>query len=168
LGLCLSGCPLIISLNYIPSNDAKGQGSLQVRDFIYRPATQGLVRQREVGVPSEGIGRIFLSNEISRVFADAVKGELAHSGYRLNQAEGEEQVPAATPVISGVVEKYALLKSGEFEVVASFSVTKQDGTRQDLSCQAHHNEGVIEVMIKTAMRNCIQQFILSAQDAKSL
>jgi hypothetical protein len=171
LTLCLSGCPLIISLDYVPSNSAKGQGPVQVGDFIYRPATQGSVRPREVGVPSEGIGRIFLSGEIGVVFRDALKRELTHSGYQVNQVnqmnqmESRTQAQAATPVISGVVEKYALLEPGVFEVAASFAVIRQDGTRQDLACQARHNEGVIEVMIKTAMRNCIQQFILSGQEA---
>lgn len=114
-------------------------------------------------MPSEGIGRIFLSGEIGAVFADALKRELTHSGYQVNQVEVRTQ--ASTPVISGVVEKYALLEPGVFEVTASFVATKRDGTRQDLACQGRHNEGVIEVMIKTAMKNCIQQFILSAQHA---
>ena len=165
LSLCLTGCPLIISLDYVPSNNAKGQGVVHVGDFIYRPATQRLVRPREVGVPSEGLGRIFLSGEIGAVFTDALKRELTHSGYQVNQREGQTQEQAATPVISGVLEKYALLEPGVFEVTASFTVTKRDGTRQELACQARHSEGVIEVMIKTAMRNCIQQFILSAQEA---
>ena len=59
LSLFLSGCPLIISLDYVPSNTVKGQGAVHVGDFIYRPATQGAVRPREVAVPSEVIGRIF-------------------------------------------------------------------------------------------------------------
>lgn len=165
LSLCLSGCPLIISLDYVPSNNVKGQGPVQVRDFIYRPATQGAVRPREVGVPSEGIGRIFLSSEIGTVFTDAMKRELTHSGYQVNQTEGEGQAQPATPMISGVVEKYALLEPGVFEVAVSFTATKGDGTQQAFACEARHNEGVIEVMIKTAMRNCIQQFIVSAQEA---
>lgn len=166
LALCLSGCPLIISLDYVPSNSAKGQGPIQVEDFIYRPAAQGFLRPRELNVPSEGIGRIFLSREIGAVFSDALKRELMHSGYQVKQTEGLTQEQAPTPMISGVVEKYALLKTGVFEMAASFAVITRDGTRQDLVCQARHNQGAIEVMIKTAMRNCIQEFILGAQEAK--
>lgn len=170
LALFLSGCPLIISLDYIPSNDAKGQGSVQVSDFIYQPATQRSVRPREVGVPSEGIGRIYLSREIGIVFADALKRELIHSGYQVNQPEepGRTPAPRETSVISGVVEEFALRELGVFQVTVSLTVTKQGGTQQEFACQARHDEGVIEVMIKTAMRNCIQQFILSAQSAKIL
>lgn len=167
LSLFLSGCPLIISLDYVPSNSAKGEGAVQVGDFIYRPATQGTIRPREVAVPSEGIGRIFLAREISQVFADAVKGELAHSGYQVNQTVVQTQAQVATSVISGVVEEYALLEPGVFEVAASFTVTREDGTTHDSACRARHGEGVIEVMIKTAMRNCIQHFIVAAQDAKA-
>ena len=92
-----------------------------------------------------------------------VQSALAGVGQPSEWQLGFQQ--AATPVISGVLEKYALLEPGVFEVTASFTVTKRDGTRQELACQARHSEGVIEVMIKTAMRNCIQQFILSAQEA---
>jgi hypothetical protein len=93
-----------------------------------------------------------------------VKGELAHSGYQVNQAVAQSQKPV--PVISGVIEEYALLEPGVFEVAASFTVTRKDGTTYDSACRARHNEGVIEVMIKTAMRNCIQHFIVATQDAK--
>jgi hypothetical protein len=120
-------------------------------------------------VPSEGIGRIFLAREISQVFADAVKGELAHSGYQINQAiqtVAQTQAPMPAPVISGVIEEYALLEPGVFEVAASFTATRKDGTTHDSGCRVRHSEGVIEVMIKTAMRNCIQRFIVDAQDAK--
>lgn len=163
LTLCLSGCARVISIDYLPSNLSKGEGTVQIDPFVYRPAHEHLVRQREVEMAQEGIGTIFLSSEIGGVFAEALKRELTHSGYVV--------APAQERIISGVIDRFRLDGTGEaghkFELTVSSTITLHERTIYTHRCQSSETQGTIPIIMKEAMRDCIEQFMRGAQEAKA-
>ncbi len=168
LALAHSGCPRVIALDYQPANPLKGVGHVQVEPFVYLAAKRGDVRSHEVESNPEGVGKLFLSQHIGVLFADALKSELTHSGYDVAQAPDR--------VVTGEIQRFYLDWVGEanktFTLEVEYQITsagKQIYTQSARSSQKGAKDLLVDIRLIThAMRDCIEQFIRGAQAAQAL
>ncbi len=170
--LTLTGCPAVIALDYVPSNSLKGQGPVQVDTFRYeyRGPKPGPARFRseEVESSTEDIERLYLSQDIGQFFAKALKSELTHSGYQV--------VDSHELKIFGVVDRFAFdwrqVEDQTFEIQVTYRVTRDQASVYDHICRSQQRKSVTlwagGVLIKAGVKDCIEQFIRGAQDAKVL
>src|SRR5918997_2172158 len=79
--LILSGCPRILSIDYQPSNTIKGEGTIQIGPFRYMPFENGQVHAKQVQLNAQAAGSLYLSEDVAAFFAEALRRELASSGY---------------------------------------------------------------------------------------
>ncbi len=166
LVLLLSGCARLITPNYVPSNPYRGEGPIQVDPFEYTAAKAERVSAHEVETNPEGVGSIYTSSRIDVLFTDALKSELVHSGY--------EVVPTDETVVSGVIERFYLdwvgPKDKTFELIVDFAIRSQDEKVFSYQCTSVQKKPksvvITSPLVAPALRECFQQFIKGAQDAK--
>jgi hypothetical protein len=166
---CLSsGCPRVLHLDYRPSNSLKGTGIVQVAPFLYAGNPTGLVKQNELESTSRDVEALYLSQNIGEFFTDAVRKELAFSGYNVQ--------PGETRIVSGTIEHFFLEYVGQaeqrFEILATFNVNRMDAAVFTSSC--HSNLQQVRdwmksgLLIERGIKDCIEQFMKSAQAAGAL
>jgi hypothetical protein len=162
------GCLRVLSIDYQATNSFRGQGAVQVASFQYQPADDQRVRPHEVETPEKSEARLFLSETVAMAFARAVQSELARSGYTFMQGESR--------TISGVVTRFYLdwRKEGErtFELEATYVVQLQGHRPFSWSCSSvKTGPDMLQedaLLIKAGMADCIQRFLLAAQEANVL
>jgi len=166
---CLSsGCPRVLYLDYQPSNSLKGAGPVQVAQFLYAGHSTGLMKQKELESSSRDVESLYLSQDIGEFFANAVRKELGFSGYTV-QSGGAR-------IVSGTIEKFFLDYVGEveqrFEIQVTFNVNRTDATVFASSCHSNQRQAKDWMksgsLIERGIKDCIEQFIGSAQAADVL
>ncbi|HEX2056389.1 MAG TPA: hypothetical protein VHF07_07840 [Nitrospiraceae bacterium] len=168
IGLLAAGCPRVISLDYVPSNKERGEGRLHVESFHYREPEKGLDRPKEMEADSQEFEVFYLSQDIGAFFTQALKKELAHSGYTL--ADG------AKVVVSGEVEHfrfdYERPEGQTFEIQVSYKVKHGEAMAYSYTCESTQQRSTAlttsGLVIKAGIKDCIERFIRAAQDAKAL
>jgi hypothetical protein len=162
----LVACSATLPISYSPSNLSRGSGPVAVEQFIYVAASSGKLPANQ---PEEhGIGAIYLSPDIASLFTDAVRKELHFSGHILTGG--------TSTTISGVIDRFSYdwvgLTTQEVDVAVTFKV---HGGGQVIYSRtfASHKEapkapGYETEAIKSAMSDCIQQFIEDAHNQRVL
>jgi hypothetical protein len=166
--LILSGCPRILSIDYQPSNTIKGEGTIQIGPFRYMPFENGQVHAKQVQLNTQAAGSLYLSEDVAAFFAEALRRELVSSGY---QVEPEDQRS-----LGGSVDQFYLDWIDAAEMTFDMSVTYivRHGDRvvytDKVSCQANRPKSLMadSAIIRDATKECIIQFIQTAQGAKAL
>jgi hypothetical protein len=170
--LTMIGCPAVITLDYVPSNSLKGQGTVQVETFRYeyRGPKPGPARFRsgEIESGTEDVERLYLSQDIGQFFAKALRSELSHSGYQV--------VDSHELKISGVVDRFAFdwsqVEDETFEIQVTYRVMRDQISLYDHTCRSEKRKSVTfwagGVLMKAGVKDCIEQFIRGAQNAKIL
>ncbi len=163
---CLSsGCPRVLHLNYQPSNSLTGSGTVQVSPFLDASPPTGLIKQNAVEGNPHDVEALYLSQDIGKVFTDAVSKELAFSGYNVQPGEAR--------IVSGTIEQffleYVAAAEQRFELLATFTVTRTDKADFTSTCRANLKELKDWMksgsLIERGMKDCIEQFIKTAQAA---
>jgi hypothetical protein len=166
---CLSsGCPRVLHLDYQPSNSMKGNGTVQVAPFLYAGHPTGLMKQKELESSSRHVEALYLSQNIGEFFTNAVRKELAFSGYNVQPGEAR--------IVSGTIEHFFLEYVGEaeqrFEILATFNVNRTDAAVYASSCRSNLQQVrdwmKSGLLIERGIKDCIEQFMKSAQAAGAL
>ena len=166
---CLSsGCPRVLYLDYQPSNSLKGNGTVQVAPFLYAGHPTGLMKQKKVESSSRDVEALYLSQDIGEFFTNAVRQELAFSGYHVQPGEAR--------IVSGTIEHFFLDYVGEaeqrFEIRATFKVNRTDAAVFATACRSNLRQSMgwmkSGVLIKQGITDCVEQFMNSAQAAGAL
>lgn len=166
---CLSsGCPRVLYLDYQSSNSLKGNGTVQVAPFLYAGHPTGLMKQKELESSSRDVEALYLSQDIGEFFTNAVRKELAFSGYHVQPGEAR--------IVSGTIEHFFLDYAGEgeqrFEVWATFNVHRSDAAVFASACRSNLRQAkdwmTSGLLIERGIKDCIEQFMNSAQAAGAL
>lgn len=168
IAILVSGCPHVISLDYVPSNSYVGQGQVGVDRFEYLPFKRGELGARHVEVNPQAAGRFYLSQTVPEFFTDALKRELIHSGYQV--------VPSAAQSISGVIERFYYnpvdAQEASIELIVQYVVRNQEKEiyTQSVKVVRKMSKSLLAVsqLIHTATRESIHQFLTGAREAKVL
>jgi hypothetical protein len=163
---CLSvGCPRVLHLDYQPSNSIRGNGTVEVAPFLYTGHPTGLVKQKELESSSRNVEALYLSQDIGEFFTNAVRQELAFSGYQVQPGEAR--------IVSGTVEQFFLDYVGEveqrFEIRVTFNVNRTDAAVFASACRSDLRRSMdwmkSDVLITRGIKDCIEQFMNSARAA---
>jgi hypothetical protein len=166
---CLSsGCPRVLYLEYHPSNPLKGKGPVQVTPFFYAGQSRGLVKQKQLQSGSRDVESLYLSQDIGEFFTNAVRKELGFSGYNVQSGEAR--------IVSGTIEKFFLDYIGgveqRFEIQVTFNVNRPGVAVFSSPCHSNLRETKdwmkSGLLIERGMKECIEQFMESAQAAGAL
>ena len=166
---CLSsGCPRVLHLDYQPSNSLKGNGTVQVAPFLYAGHPTGLMKQKELESSPRDVEALYLSQDIGGFFTNAVRKELAFSGYHVQ--------PGGARIVSGTIEHFFLDYVGEveqrFEIRATFNVNRTDAAVFASACRSDLRQAkdwmTSGSLIERGIKDCIGQFMNSAQAAGAL
>jgi len=166
---CVSfGCPRVLHLDYQPSNSIKGSGTVEVAPFLYVGHPTGLMKRKQMESGSRDVEALYLSQDIGEFFTNAVRQELAFSGYRVQPGEAR--------VVSGTVEHFFLDYVGgveqRFEIRATFKVNRTDAAVFASVCRSNIQQAVDWInsglLIKRGIKDCIEQFMNSAKEAGAL
>ena len=166
---CLSsGCPRVLYLDYQSSNSLKGNGTVQVSPFLYAGHPTGLMKQTELESSSRDVEALYLSQDIGEFFTNAVRKELAFSGYHVQPGEAR--------IVSGTIEHFFLDYVGEdeqrFEIRATFNVNRTDAVVFASTCRSNLRQAkdwmASGLLIERGIKDCIEQFMNSAQAAGAL
>lgn len=168
VALLAAGCPRVLHLDYQPSNSIKGNGAIEVAPFLYAGHPTGLVKQKELESSARNVEALYLSQNIGEFFTNAVRQELAFSGYHVQ--------PGETRVLSGTVEHFSLDYVGEveqrFEIRATFKIDRTDSAAFASVCCSHVQQPgdwmKSGLLIKQGIKSCIEQFMNSARAAGAL
>ena len=169
LVMCLSsGCPRVLYLEYQPSNPFKGKGPVQVVPFLYAGHARGLMKQKELESSSRDVESLYLSQDIGDFFTNAVRKELGFSGYNVQPGEAR--------IVSGTIEKFFLDYVGEveqrFEILVTFNVNRTGAAVFASSCHSNLRQAKDWMksgsLIERGIKDCVEQFIESAQAARAL
>jgi len=160
------GCPRVLHLDYQPSNSIKGNGTMEVTPFLYAGHPPRLVKQKEPR--SRDVEALYLSQDIGEFFTNAVRQELAFSGYHVQPGEAR--------IVSGTVEHFFLDYIGEveqrFEIQATFQINRTDAAVFASECRSSLQQSVdwmsTGLLIKRGIKDCIEQFMNSARAAGAL
>ncbi|MGH7165852.1 MAG: hypothetical protein ACREIS_10065 [Nitrospiraceae bacterium] len=166
--LAPAGCLEVLSIDYRPANPFKGRGRVQVAQFEYVPAQPQRLRPRQVETNPKTPGELLLSEPVGAFFTEAVRRELAHSGYQV----GEEP----ERVLGGVIERFYLdwghTEEQTVEVRVAFVLRSRGTTVFSHTCRsvskrtrAPLNDAVL---ITEAVKECIHQLLGAAQAAHAL
>jgi hypothetical protein len=166
--LFLAGCPRIVHIDYQSSGSIQGQGTVHIGNFSYVASEQGQLSPRQVELHPRAAGSLYLSNEVGAFFADAVKQELAHAGYQVQEG--------ADRSVSGRIHRFFLdwVDTSEmtFQAKVEFTVRRNDQVQytDTVSCRAEKPKMVTGdgAVIADGTRTCIVQFLQAAQEAKAL
>lgn len=164
----LSGCPHLISLDYVPSSPYVGQGQVGVDRFGYLPFEQGRVGLRHVETNPQAAGRFYLSQTVPEFFAEAIKRELIHSGYQVT--------PSADLRISGQVERFYYdpvnAQEASVELIVLYMVRHQEKETYTQSVKVLRKTSksllAVSQLIHATTRESIHQFLTGAREAKVL
>ena len=166
--LALAGCLEVLSIDYRPANPFKGQGRVQVAQFEYAPAQHQRLRPRQVETNAKAPGELFLSEPVGQFFTEAVRRELAHSGYQVGDAEER--------VLAGVIERFYLdwgqTDEQTMEVRVASVVRTRETTVFSHTCRSVSSRTRAplndSVLITEAVKDCIYQLLGAAQAANVL
>ena len=163
---CLSSdYPQVLYLDYQPSNSLKGNGTVQVAPFLYAGHPTGLMKQKKLESSSRDVEALYLSQDIGEYFANAVRRELAFSGYQVEPGEAR--------IVSGTIEHFFLDYVGEveqrFEIRATFNVKRTDAAVFASNCRSELRQSKdwmkTGLLIERGIKDCIEQFMNSARAA---
>ena len=162
------GCGRIMSVDYQPNNPWKGQGTLTIVPFLYDAAEDHRVRPRQVETPQSAKTDLFLSQPISLFFTEALRGELVHAGYTVQDSSQLS--------ISGNLSRFYLdWRSGmeqSFELQALFLVKAGEQIVFEWTCSSVQTGptmlGQDGILIRTGTADCMKRFIQAAQEKKVL
>lgn len=166
---CLSsGCPRVLYLDYQPSNSLKGNGPVQVAPFLYAGHPTGLMKQKELEPSSRDVEALYLSQDIGEFFTNAVRKELVFSGYNVQPGEAR--------IVSGTIGQFFLdyveQVEQRFEIRATFNVNRPDVTVFVSACHSDLRQSrdwmKSGLLIERGIKDCIEQFMKSAQTAGAL
>ena len=166
---CLSsGCPRVLHLDYQPSTSLKGNGTVQVAPFLYAGHPTGLMKQKALESSSRNVEALYLSQDIGEFFTNAVRKELAFSGYKVQPGEAR--------IVSGTIEHFFLDYVEEveqrFEILATFNVNRTDAEVFVSACRSNLRQSKDWMksgsLIERGIKDCIEQFIKNAQAAGAL
>jgi hypothetical protein len=169
LGLfVLAGCVEVLSLDYRPANPFKGQGRVEVAEFEYVPAQQQRLRPRQVETGPQAPGALLLSEPVGTFFTEAVRRELAHSGYEVGEDPGR--------VLAGVIERFYFdwgrTDEQTMEVQVASVLRSRGTTVFSHTCRSVSRRARAPlndtVLIMEAVKDCIQQLLGAAQAAQVL
>src|SRR5260221_9673693 len=115
-----------------------------------------------------GIGAIYLSEDIASLFTDAVRKELQFSGYTLDRG--------ASLTLGGVIDRFSYdwvgLLTQRVDVAVSFQVRRGGEVVYSRNLSSHKEApktpGYETEAIKSAMSDCIQQFLEDAHNRRAL
>ena len=173
LGLLLiltleSGCPHVISLDYVPDNPYRGQGQISIEKFVYLPSDSGRIGPRALETNPQAAGRFYMSQRVEEFFADAVGRELTHAGYQLG--------PSADLRISGVIERFYYdpvdVQEATVELIVRYRVRHQEKEiyTQSVRVLRETSKSLLAVsqLIHSATKESIRRFLAGAFEAKVL
>jgi hypothetical protein len=163
-----TGCPRVLHLNYQASTSIKGSGPIQVNPFIYAGHTIGLMKSKELESTSHDSEALYLSQDISVFFSNALKAELTLAGYEVQSL--------STRTVSGTIEHLFLDYVGEtsqlFRIQATFEVMRNEAPSYASSCHADRRQvtGWMKsgLLIEQGVRDCLGEFLRDAQAAGAL
>jgi len=161
-----TGCPRMVSMDYQPTNPLKGQGTVGTAPFRYQASDEQLVRPRQVETSPSAKTALFLTQEIGVFFSEALRLELARSGYTMSDSSDR--------IVSGTITRFYLdWRSGEdrsFELAATYTVQSGERALFSWHCssvQAGPNMLAEDsVLIRKGTADCMHRFIEAAQDSK--
>ena len=167
--LCLvtaTGCPRMASLDYQPTNPLKGEGTVGTAPFRYQASDEQLVRPRQVETSPSAKTALFLTQEIGVFFSEALRLELARSGYQLEEPSDR--------IVSGTITRFYLdWRSGEdrsFELAADYTVHSGERTLFSWHCSSVQTGANMlaedGILIRKGTADCMHRFIEAAQDAR--
>jgi hypothetical protein len=170
LGIVLftAGCPRVLHLNYPPSTPIKGSGTIQVDPFQYAGHPTRLVKEKELESIVKNPEALYLSQDISIFFTNAIKAELAFGGYDVQ--------PASTRIVSGTIEHFLIEYVGEtdqrFQIQATFTIVRKEAPLFTTSCRAEPQRSIdwmgSGLLIERGITDCIKEFMTKAQTAGAL
>jgi hypothetical protein len=168
LGALLVGCGRMVSVDYEPTNPLKGQGTVIVTPFRYEAVEDHRVRPRQVETNPAAKTELYLTQEISSFFTDALQMELARSGYSI-----EKSGPLT---LSGAIRRfYVDWRNGVerfFELHATYTVQSPDHALYSWECTSvQHGSNTLaqdSTLIRKGTADCMKRFIQAAQEAKAL
>jgi hypothetical protein len=168
IAVLLSGCPHLISLDYVPNNPYVGQGQVGVERFEYLPLKRGELGPRHVEVNPQAAGRFYLSQTVPEFFAEAVKRELIHSGYQVTSSADLE--------VSGQIERFYYnpvdAQEASIELIVHYVVRNQEREMYTQSVKVLRKTSksllAVSQLIHVATRESIHQFLTGAREAKVL
>jgi len=168
ISLLTAGCPRVLYLNYQPSTPIKGSGTIQVDPFIYAGHPRGLMKEKQLASLARNPEALYLSQDISLFFANALKAELAFGGYDVQSSSGR--------IVSGTIEHFEIDYVGEkdqrFTIRVAFNVARIDTPVFTTSCRSERQQALdwmgSGLLIDQGVKNCIQEFMRQAQAAGAL
>jgi hypothetical protein len=171
LVLCFAtatGCFRVVSLDYQPTNQLRGQGTVGVASFRYQASDEDLVRPRQVETNPSAKTDLFLSQEVGVFFSEALRLELGRSGYHLTEPSDR--------IVSGTITRFYLdWRSGtgrSFELAATYSVQSGERTIFSWHCSSvQKGPNVLAqdgILIRKGTTDCMHRFIEAAQEARAL
>jgi hypothetical protein len=160
--------PRVLYLDYQSPNSIKGNGTVQVAPFLYAGHPTGLMKQKELESSSRDVEALYLSQDIGEFFTNAVRKELVFSGYHVQPGEAR--------IVSGTIEHFFLDYVGEgeqrFEIRATFNVNRTDVAVFASACRSNLRQAkdwmTSGLLIERGIKDCIEQFMNSAQAADAL
>lgn len=159
----IAGCATPIPFNYSPSNLTQGSGSVRVDRFSYMPARNGEVAPNELQKQRLGGGTLLLQQDVDELVSDALRKEFRMSGYG---------IASNSLAVSGSVDRFYIDWVGfstiDIEVAITFSVRSGSTQLYTATFKSHKqapktDNGVAIEAIKTALADCLHQFIRDAQ-----
>ena len=163
MALLTVGCPRVLYLNYQPSTPIKGSGTIQVDAFLYAGHPTGLMKPKELGSIARDPEALYLSQDISVFFTNALKAELTFGGYNVQ--------PASARIVSGTIEHFLIDYVGSndqrFQIRATFSVARKDDPIFTTSCRSERQQPKdwmrSGLLIERGIKDCIEEFMTQAQ-----
>ncbi len=163
-----AGCPRIVSLDYQPDNSLRGQGTVGTAPFRYQAYDEQRVRPRQVETNPSAKANVFLSQEIGVFFSDALRLELNHSGYTVNDSSDR--------TVSGTITRFYLdWKSEEdrsFELAVDYVVRSGERILFSWPCSSIQKGPNMfakdGILIRGGTADCMRRFIEAAQAEKVL
>ena len=163
-----AGCPRIVSLDYQPSNPLRGQGTVGTAPFRYKPSDEKLVRPRQLETNPSAKADLFLSQEIGVFFSDALRLELNHSGFTVNDSPDR--------IVSGTITRFYLDWKSEgdrsFELAVDYMVRSDERILFSWPCSSIQTGPNMlaedGILIRAGTADCMRRFIEAAQAAKVL
>ena len=163
--MIISACVRVISIDYLPANPYKGQGTISIGPFEYSGSQDGA---RRIESNPQGVGRFYMSMEVAKFFAGAVASELNLSGYAV--------ASTADLNISGVIERFYYdsvdAKYASLELIVRYIVRLYDKETYAQLVRVFHrmpkSELAINGLIRDATQESIHQFLHDAREANVL
>ena len=168
MALLTAGCPRVLYLNYQPSTPIKGSGTIQVDAFLYAGHPTGLMKQKELESIARNPEALYLSQDISVFFTNAIKAELAFGGYDVQ--------PSSAHIVSGTIEHFLIDYVGandqRFQIRVTFNIARKDAPVFTTSCRSERQQSTdwmrSGLLIEQGVKDCIEQFMIQAQAAGAL